>query len=229
MLEQFSSRDDVEQIHGTFFRTMPVASSQTSGARSVIAEVRWTQVDVRDEVAVKAWVESLGKIDWLINCVGFLHDDKHGPEKSITQIDPEHFASSMAVNCLPTLLLGKYARPALKGSTCGVFATLSGRVGSIEDNQLGGWYSYRASKAALNMVLKCLSIEWERNAKRIRVASLHPGTTDTDLSQPFQKNVPEGKLFTAEKTAGLLIGQIEKLHEKESGRFIAYDGESIPW
>ena len=79
------------------------------------------------------------------------------------------------------------------------------------------------------MALKCLSIEWARNAKSLRVAALHPGTTDSRLSEPFQKNVPEGKLFSPEKTARLLLEQIEKLHESKSGTFIAYDGEEIPW
>jgi len=79
------------------------------------------------------------------------------------------------------------------------------------------------------MALKCLSIEWSRNARQIRVASLHPGTTDTALSSPFQKNVHDGKLFSPDKTASLLIAQLERLHQHESGRFIAYDGQEIPW
>ena len=135
----------------------------------------------------------------------------------------------MAINCLPTLLLAKYARNILKDSESGVFATVSARVGSISDNSLGGWYSYRASKAALNMTLKCLSIEWARNAKNVRVAAMHPGTTDSRLSKPFQVNVPQSKLFSPSKTAGLLVQQITQLHDYPSGRFIAYDGEEIPW
>ena len=229
MLEILSARDDVEQIHATSFSSTPpdLPSDKDSGAGH--ANIRWTSVNASDETAIREWVESIGRVDWLINCAGMLHDETHGPEKTIRQFDPAHFQRSMAINCLPTLLLGKYALPALKHSPAGVFATVSAKVGSISDNRLGGWYSYRASKSALNMALKCLSIEWARNTKNLRVAALHPGTTDSGLSRPFQQNVPDGKLFSPAKTAGLLIQQIEQLHEQPSGRFIAYDGEEIPW
>lgn len=123
------------------------------------------------------------------------------------------------VNTLPSLLLAKYFTPKLKRSTAPKFATISAKVGSISDNQLGGWYSYRASKAALNMFLKTMSIEWQRMVKHGTVLSLHPGTTDTALSAPFQTNVPEGKLFTPERVAKDLLGLIEKHPRKIAGRF----------
>ena len=230
-----AARDDIETVHATY-NSSPVDSGagndgsvDSDSGSSATTDVRWSQLDASDEDSVRAWLDTVDKVDWLINCVGMLHDKQHGPEKSISALEPEHFAKSMSVNCLPTLLLAKHAHAVLKKSEQGVFATISARVGSISDNGLGGWYSYRASKAALNMSLKCLSIEWARNAKNIRVAALHPGTTDSELSKPFQKNVPEGKLFSAEKTAGLLIEQIEQLHTGPSGVFIAYDGEEIPW
>lgn len=229
MLERLSTREDVDQIHATRFSSPPSVVSSEEDGRFGQAGIRWTSLNASDETAIREWVDSIGRVDWLINCVGMLHDEAHGPEKTIRQFDPEHFQRSMAVNCLPTLLLGKYALPALKHSPAGVFATVSAKVGSISDNRLGGWYSYRASKSALNMALKCLSIEWARNAGNLRVAALHPGTTDSGLSRPFQQNVPEGKLFSPAKTAGLLIQQIEQLHDQPSGRFIAYDGEEIPW
>lgn len=229
MVEQLAARDDVARIFATYHQS-PSASSQGSIATFASpVEIRWNKLDARDDEQVRDWLDALQPIDWLINCVGMLHDERHGPEKTIGSFSTEHFENSMAINCLPTLLLGKYARAVLKNSEQAVFATVSARVGSISDNRLGGWYSYRASKAALNMALKCLSVEWARNAKNIRVAALHPGTTDSRLSKPFQKNVPDGKLFSAEKTARLLLEQIALLHTHASGRFIAYDGEEIPW
>ena len=229
MLEALSQRDDVAVIHATYHQS-PAGSALGSITNfGGSTDIHWTAMDASVDASVAAWVESLGSIDWLINCVGMLHTQSQGPEKSIRQLDADHFSESMRINCLPSLLLGKYARNALKDSPAGVFATLSARVGSITDNGLGGWYSYRASKAALNMSLKCLAIEWARNTKNVRVAALHPGTTDSRLSKPFQKNVPDGQLFSAQKTAGLLIEQMESLHQYPSGRFIAYDGEEIPW
>lgn len=249
LIATLAARDDISVIHATRRRepgptpsrdsdqaasigeatTDPEGAGVEASADAIAGKVRWAILDVTDEPAVASWVKSLGSIDWLINCVGMLHDDAGQPEKSIRSLDPEHFQRSMQINCLPTLLLGKYVLPALRRSPQAVFATVSARVGSIADNRLGGWYSYRSSKAALNMSLKCLAIEWARSAKSIRVAALHPGTTDTALSVPFQRNVPEGKLFSAEKTAKLLIEQIDCLHDHPSGRFIAYDGEEIPW
>jgi NAD(P)-dependent dehydrogenase (short-subunit alcohol dehydrogenase family) len=235
MVECLTARSDIRSIHATCHRTAPPPvgdhsggfdGSRRDGARP---DIHWTSVDATDETALRAWLDSLGAIDWLINCVGMLHQPSQGPEKTIQSVDADHFRRSMDLNCLPTLLLAKHARKALAQSPAGVFATLSARVGSISDNRLGGWYSYRASKAALNMVLKSLAIEWARNAKNIRVVALHPGTTDTPLSRPFQQNVPAGKLFPPSRSASMLIEQLDRLHDHPSGRFIAYDGEEIPW
>ena len=229
LLDLFLEREDVGVIYATFHRSLAGSTLASVAGTGSDTQVHWTLLDATNEASVATWVEGIGKIDWLLNCVGMLHDQNAGPEKSIRAFDPVHFQQSMMINCLPTLLLGKYIRPALKDSINGVFATISARVGSIADNRLGGWYSYRASKSALNMTLKNLSIEWARNTPNLRVAALHPGTTDTRLSKPFQSNVQPGKLFSADKTARLLVEQIEQLHEHPSGRFIAFDGAQIPW
>ena len=110
-----------------------------------------------------------------------------------------------------------------------VFASLSARVGSIEDNRLGGWYAYRASKAAQNMYTRTLAIEWARSRRNVICVALHPGTTDTDLSRPFQGNVPEGKLFGVERTVAQLLAVIDRLQPADTGQFLAWDGERIPW
>lgn len=109
-----------------------------------------------------------------------------------------------------------------------VFASISARVGSIEDNRLDGWYSYRASKAALNMLLKTFSIELKRLAPSAICVGLHPGTVDTALSKPFQGNVAPGKLFSRAKSAGHLLQVINGLTPADSGAVFAWDGSRIP-
>ena len=217
---------EVSVIHATYCHA-PLDTLHSSKSEDI--ELLWSRLDATNERAVSEWVASLGAVDWIINCIGFLHSSKHKPEKTIKQFDPALFQQSMSVNCLPTLLLAKYAHRAFKKSEKTLFATVSARVGSIEDNQLGGWHSYRASKAALNMALKCVAIEWRRTLPNARVLAMHPGTTDTALSEPFQQNVVEGKLFQPAKTAGYLLKHMRHAHQYESGRFIAWDGSSIPW
>ena len=229
ILENLLARDDILHISATYFASPAASSLGNIAAHGGNTELHWTELDARDENQVMQWMAGLGQADWIINCAGMLHDSHHMPEKSIETFSPSYFEKCIAVNTLPTLLLAKHARSVLKSSNRAVFATISAKVGSISDNRLGGWYSYRASKAALNMALKCLSIEWARNARNIKVAALHPGTTDSRLSKPFQKNVPQGKLFPTAKTAAFLVEQIESLHHRESGCFLAYDGEEIPW
>lgn len=213
-------------LHATY-RTAPPGNNPE--------DVHWHRADLTQEADITALAEATGTPDWLINCAGFLHQPKtdgqglEGPEKSIRQFDPDFFADNIRHNTLPTLLLAKHFSAALRKSPNGIFATISAKVGSIEDNRLGGWYSYRASKAALNMALKNLSIEWQRSHKNLCVAALHPGTTDTGLSEPFQKNVPEGKLFTPEQTAGYLLEVLRQLTPEQTGRFWSWNGEQLPW
>lgn len=229
LLSLLSVRENIGAIHSTYYRSPAAGSLGSIGQFGATASIVWSQVDITDEASVKQWLEGIGSFDWLINCAGFLHDINTKPEKTVAQLNPANFNRNMSINCLPNLLLAKYAHASLKQADKGVFASLTAKVGSIEDNRLGGWYSYRASKAAANMVLKTLSIEWARSAPNVRVVALHPGTTDTKLSAPFQANVKQENLFSTEKAAGMLLEQIEQLHQHPSGRFIAYDGEELPW
>ena len=229
LVEALARREGVAEVHATHHRSPAGGARASVAGTGASARVVPARLDATDETEVAGWLGGLGRLDWLINCVGVLHGDGRGPEKSIGQLDPDHFERSVRVNALPTLLLAKHAYPLLRASERGALAAVSARVGSIADNRLGGWYSYRASKAALNMGLKCLAIEWARSAKSIRVAALHPGTTDTALSEPFQQNVPDGKLFAPERTARFLLARMDELHDGPSGRFLAYDGEEIPW
>lgn len=191
--------------------------------------IQWYQLDVTNEVEIKQLSEQLTELDWIINCVGILHTQDKGPEKSLQSLDIDFFQHNLTLNTLPSVMLAKHFCHALKQSSSARFAVISAKVGSISDNRLGGWYSYRASKAALNMFLKTLSIEWQRNMKHCVVLSLHPGTTDTPLSQPFQQSVPQGKLFTPEYVANCLLPIIANATPAQTGCFFAYDGTELPW
>ncbi|MEX0334777.1 SDR family oxidoreductase [Vibrio tubiashii] len=208
------------EIHGTYFRP---------NNRNKNSQVYWHQLDIREEESIERLANRFDQLDWIINCVGFLHNEHHGPEKNLHSVSGEFFLENIAINTLPTLLLAKHFSAKLKSSKSPKFATLSARVGSLSDNHLGGWYSYRSSKAALNMLIKTLSIEWKRTLPKATVLSLHPGTTDTELSLPFQANVPKGKLFSPEKVAKDLIDIIESKNIDDSGNFYDYSGEAIPW
>lgn len=192
-------------------------------------KVSWHKLDVSNESSVKAWSDKLDQIDWLINAVGVLHTSDHGPEKSIRQLDAGFFIHNTLINTVPTLLLAKHLQNKFKHGRPAIFATLSAKVGSIEDNRLGGWYSYRASKAALNMCLKTLSIEWQRTLPNVTVAALHPGTTDTRLSKPFQKHVPKQQLFSPDQSVNYMLDVLNALKPEDTGKFWAFDGEILTW
>ena len=127
------------------------------------------------------------------------------------------------------MLVAKHVTPLMPRTGRTVFAALSARVGSISDNRLGGWHGYRASKAALNMMMRNLAIEEKRRNDRSVVVTLHPGTVDTELSRPFQANVPDGRLFDPERAAMQLLDVIEGLKAADSGKLFDYQGEEIPF
>ncbi|WP_375322153.1 SDR family oxidoreductase [Aliivibrio logei] len=220
MLKESLTRYPDAQLHATYRREKP----QWHHERIV-----WHQVDASNNEDVKSLSELFDDIDWVINCVGLLHTSDKGPEKNLAALDYVFFQQMMATNTVPTLLLAKYFTPKLKKTDKPKFAVISAKVGSISDNRSGGWYSYRASKAALNMFIKTMSIEWQRVLKHGVVLALHPGTTDTALSEPFQANVPQGKLFTPEKVAYDLIGLVASSTPQESGSFLTYSGEHLSW
>lgn len=165
----------------------------------------------------------------VINTVGLLHDHVLAPEKTLSQLTMPGMLRSFAVNACGPVLLAKALMPLLRRSDPAIFASLSARVGSIGDNRLGGWYSYRAAKAAQNQLLRTLSVEMRRANANSIVLALHPGTTDTGLSKPFQGNVPEGKLFTPDFAAERLLQVIAARSPADSGGFYAWDGREIPW
>ena len=185
-------------------------------------------MDLADEQAVSSTFKNLERLDGIINAAGFLHGDGLQPEKSIRRASSANFFKNMETNTLPTILMAKHSQRLLKDSPAGFFTSISAKVGSIEDNRLGGWYSYRASKAALNMVLKPLSIEWGFALPKCTVAALHPGTVVSQLSHPYTQQ-GNRKLFTSEESASHLKRVLDNLTPQQSGRFWSWDGTEIPW
>lgn len=190
-------------------------------------------VDLTDESQISQAVTQISttvnQLHFAINCVGILHEEHLEPEKSLQQIDPDYLRRYFEVNSIGGVLLAKHLLPLFRHGDRSIFATISAKIGSIGDNHLGGWYGYRASKAALNMLLRTVAIEYSRKSPHTIVAMLHPGTTDTRLSEPFQNNVPEEKLFSVSRTVTQLINVIEKLDESDSGEFFSWDGSPLPW
>ncbi|MGQ2990158.1 MAG: SDR family NAD(P)-dependent oxidoreductase [Brevundimonas sp.] len=158
---------------------------------------------------------------------GVLHSG-HDPERSYRAMTAEHLLRDYRINTVGPALVARHFLPLLPRDRPAVFAALSARVGSILDNRLGGWHSYRASKAALNMILRNLAVELARSHPQVVVAGLHPGTVATDLSAPFQKGVKPDKLFTAEYSAERLLAVLDGLTPADSGGVFAWDGARIP-
>lgn len=165
--------------------------------------------------------------DTVIVTNGTLHNDSISPEKSFQTLSEKGFMELYRVNTVIPALIAKHTIPRMRKDSRSIFAALSARVGSITDNRLGGWYSYRASKAALNMVIKNLAIEIKRFNTYPIIVGLHPGTVDSALSKPYQKNVPAENLFTPTQSATYLLSVIEHLKPSDTGICYAWDGTII--
>jgi NAD(P)-dependent dehydrogenase (short-subunit alcohol dehydrogenase family) len=190
-------------------------------------------INIADEASVAAAANrcaEAGPIDLVIVAIGILHRGKQiQPEKRMRELDPEAMAEVFRVNSIAPAIIAKHFLPVMRRDGKSAFAAISARVGSIGDNRLGGWASYRASKAALNMLVKTLSIEHARTHPEGIVVALHPGTTDTALSRPFQRNVPDGKLFSPEYSAERLLHVIDGLTSEDTGGFFAWNGDPIEY
>jgi NAD(P)-dependent dehydrogenase (short-subunit alcohol dehydrogenase family) len=187
------------------------------------------RLDLTDEESVATAAQNIAPgdgFDLIFNAAGVLDINGAGPEKAFKDIDAEVMARALAVNAVGTALAFKYFLPLMKRDGKSVFATLSARVGSIADNRLGGWMSYRASKAALNQIVRCAAIEEKRRNKESIVVALHPGTIPTPLTEKYAKD-----RYTAspEECARNLLGVISRLSAEQSGGFFDYAGETIPW
>ena len=187
-------------------------------------------IDYRNEASIADAAELAARekpLDLVIVANGILHEHEIVPEKSLRDLSAEKFHRIFEVNTITPALIAKYFLPKLDRKKRCLFAALSARVGSISDNELGGWYAYRASKAALNMVIKTAAIEVGRRNKQAIVVGLHPGTVESNLSKPFQGNVPDERLFSPEHSAKKLLDVLYKLTPEKTGKCFAWDGEEI--
>ncbi len=185
--------------------------------------------DLRDPGSIARIGERLagqGPFHLIVDATGALTIDGVGPEKALSRLDPDTLAKSFAVNAIGPVLLLRQLAPLLAGGDA-IYAKLSARVGSITDNRKGGWYGYRASKAALNMMLQTAAIELQRRNPRLRVVALQPGTVRSKLSEPFQSGVSE-LLEPDESVAGMMAAMFA-LEPKAGAHFIDYMGQAIPW
>ncbi|MBS7413065.1 MULTISPECIES: SDR family NAD(P)-dependent oxidoreductase [Pseudomonas] len=225
------ARDDVAQVWAV------ARQASTSTELATLAEqygqrIKRVDCDARIEQSLEALVsETLDGCDHLhlvISTLGILHQDGAKAEKGLAQLTLASLQASFATNTFAPILLLKHLLPLLRKQPS-TFAALSARVGSIGDNRLGGWYSYRASKAALNQLLHTASIELKRLNPASTVLAIHPGTTDTELSQPFQANVPEGQLFEPAFSADRIIEVVGAHGPADSGTFWDWDDKPIVW
>jgi NAD(P)-dependent dehydrogenase (short-subunit alcohol dehydrogenase family) len=213
----------------------PQASPSLAELAAQDPRLRLVELDVASETSIReaaaAVAAEVPRLHLVVNCAGLLHDRRTGiaPEKRLADVQPDALMASFTVNAAGPLLVARHFEPLFAHRERAVFASISARVGSIGDNRLGGWYAYRGSKAAQNMFTRTLAIEWARSRRNVICVALHPGTTDTELSRPFQANVPPQKLFAVERTVAQLLAVIDRLTPADSGRFLAWDGTEIAW
>jgi NAD(P)-dependent dehydrogenase (short-subunit alcohol dehydrogenase family) len=190
-------------------------------------------LDLEDPASLAAFAERVGQelapLRLVICAAGLLHGPELQPEKRLSQVNAAALQRSFAVNAWGPLLLAQAVEAALPRQEPCHFASLSARVGSIGDNRLGGWYAYRAAKAAQNQLLRTLALEWRRRLPLACVTLLHPGTTATALSASFRSSVAADRLFSPERAAGHLLEVLEGQTPETSGAFLAWDGQTIPW
>lgn len=211
----------------------PQAKVRLSARQPAVPDV--LALDLQDEATIEAAAQRLAQdlaqrqqsLRSLVLASGFLHQGGTGPERSWRQLDPAYLQQAFAVNAIGPALVIKHFFPLLARSGPVLAAFLSARVGSIGDNALGGWYGYRASKAALNQLVRTSAIELRRHNRDAVCVALHPGTVDTALSQPFAKTGL--RVRPPELAAAEMLDALAALGPADSGRFLAYDGSPIPW
>lgn len=187
--------------------------------------------DLTDEASIKAAADLMraDPPEWVIVATGVLTlADGTGPERTFKRLDPSAMAQVFALNTIGPAMVAKHILPLMPRDDRFVFTALSARVGSISDNGLGGWHSYRASKAALNMLIRNFALEMGRAHKQSVVVGLHPGTVDSALSEPFQTNLPEGQLTRPQDAAAKLLGVLARLQPDQSGRVFDFRGDEVP-
>lgn len=183
----------------------------------------------QDAERLRQWLADEGLPTYAVHCGGVLHQGQQMPEKRLRDLDADFFRLNMERNCWHAVLLLQALEAAMTRTTAMEVALLSARVGSIGDNHLGGWYSYRMSKAALNMLIRTTAIEWQRRFPATRLLAIHPGTTDTPLSRPFQARIPPTRLASPATCAQRLLRILIDDHSAASGCFLNWNGQPLPW
>lgn len=223
LVELLAARDEVDRI---------LACSR-SGRVPGHAKIVHQPLDLEDEASIAAAAAAAartsGELDLVLVATGVLHDRDLAPEKTWRALEAAALERAFRINAIGPALVAKHFLPLLARDRKSAFAALSARVGSIADNRLGGWHAYRASKAALNQLIRTLAIELARRNPHALCVALHPGTVDTGLSAPFQSGVPAGKLFTPAFAASRLLAVVDDLQAQDSGKLFAWDGEAIPF
>ena len=221
LVELFAKDPRVEQVFALSRTPCPVPSPN----------VMQGELDLEDEASIANCATSVSSnscLDIVVVATGILWSGETlRPEKSMLELDVDKLAKLFAINATGPALVAKHFLPQLRKGSKTVFAALSARVGSIGDNRLGGWYSYRASKAALNMLLKTLSIEHARRLPQSVIVGLHPGTVNTELSAPFTKRTSPEKLFSPDVSAGYLLKVLDRVTPEDSGGVFAWDGQRV--
>lgn len=190
------------------------------------------ETDIQNEsdlLAAAQVLRALGSLDRVVVATGLLHGEGVAPEKTMRSLDVATLTQLFAVNAVAPAMIAKHLLPLTPKDRPSVFAALSARVGSISDNRLGGWYGYRASKAALNMLIATLAIEHRRTRPLGVCVALHPGTVLTDLSAPFRKGGTDDTTFIPARSAQALVGLMDRLGPDDNGGFFAWDGTRIEW
>ena len=228
MVSEFLNDPEIDKVFAVSSKKNPVGSNEGQNQSKLVwLQAEYSETQMAD--AVSQLMPHAGTFSRVCVCHGLLHSDKLWPEKRLEDITSEALQEIFHSNTVVPALWLKLLFKILKGQTPCIVATMSARVGSLSDNNLGGWYAYRASKAALNMVLKTASIEYARRAKNVKLIAFHPGTTDTALSKPFQSTVPTGKLFTTEFVAEQLAMIMDSAQLDGELSYLDWDGQTIAW
>ena len=218
--------------HASQFKVLCVSSSEYSSAPT---NTEYFSTDYSAQslaIFTQHLKDTQADLHQVIIFNGKLHNTQHMPEKKLEDLNADYFNELLNANTLTPLLCLQSILPLLTHKTQSTITALSARVGSINDNELGGWYTYRASKSALNMLFKTAAIELARRAKNTKLVLFHPGTTDTQLSKPFQKNVPADKLFTPDFVAQQLFKftyENPQLELNGEPAYLDWQGNTIKW
>ncbi|SCA55745.1 Short-chain dehydrogenase/reductase SDR [Candidatus Terasakiella magnetica] len=221
LLERILKIDSVERVY--------------AGARSVFShaspKVTPFLFDYDDEGKIKQVIEVAAMqrpLDLILVATGILKEGNSVvPERNLKELEWEKLLNYFHINSVGPMLVAKHAIPKLNNKKTSIFAAMSSRISCVSDNQMAGWYGYRASKAALNMMIKCAAIEAAQNNQKAAVIGLHPGGVDTAFSKPYQENAVQGGLFTPTYAAGKLMDVLGGVCANDSGRVLAWDGKEI--